>query len=100
MTFTDHHQADRRKAIVRLLASGGVRKQQDLVRLLHKEGFTIAGANKYIRENGIDPANIDSATGKAGEAPAKAPASSNSETRRALAEMRRDLESIHKLLDD
>jgi DNA-binding transcriptional MerR regulator len=69
-------------------------------RLLHQEGFTIAGANKYIRENGIDPANIDSATGKAGEAPAKAPASSNSETRRALAEMRRDLESIHKLLDD
>jgi DNA-binding transcriptional MerR regulator len=67
-------------------------------RLLHQEGFTIAGANKYIRENGIDPSNIASESGKTPDASAsKAPASSN-ETRRALAEMRRDLESIHKLL--
>jgi DNA-binding transcriptional MerR regulator len=67
-------------------------------RLLHQEGFTIAGANKYIRENGSDSSNIDAASGRATEASPKAPASSNSETRRALAEMRRDLESIHKLL--
>ena len=70
-------------------------------RLLHQEGFTIAGANKYIRENGIDPANIESAsaeTEKPRRPPSKASASSNSETRRALAEIRRDLESIHKLL--
>jgi DNA-binding transcriptional MerR regulator len=76
-------------------------------RLLHQEGFTIAGANKYIRENGIDPANI--ATGssrasiatespKASEPIARAPATTSLETRRALAEMRRDLESIHKML--
>ena len=70
-------------------------------RLLHQEGFTIAGANKYIRENGIDPSSIDSAVaGKVLEAPAKVTAPSNSETRRALAEMRRDLESIQKLLND
>jgi|HubBroStandDraft_5_1064220.scaffolds.fasta_scaffold125187_1 DNA-binding transcriptional MerR regulator len=70
-------------------------------RLLHEEGFTIAGANKYIRENGIDPSNIDSASGQAADPPAgKAPALNNSETRRALAEVRRDLESIHKLLGD
>jgi len=71
-------------------------------RLLHQEGFTIAGANKYIRENGIDPSNIESAsakTEKTTEPALKAPASSNSEARRALAEVRRDLESIHKLLD-
>jgi DNA-binding transcriptional MerR regulator len=71
-------------------------------RLLHQEGFTIAGANKYIRENGIDPSNIESAsskTEKPADAPSK-PAASSSETRRALAEMRRDLESIHKLLGD
>jgi DNA-binding transcriptional MerR regulator len=71
-------------------------------RLLHQEGFTIAGANKYIRENGIDPSNIESAaakTEKTTEPASKAPASSNSEARRALAEVRRDLESIHKLLD-
>src|SRR5208283_716059 len=66
-------------------------------RLLHQEGFTIAGANKYIRENGIDPSNIESAsakTEKTTEPALKAPASSNSEARRALAEVRRDLESI------
>jgi DNA-binding transcriptional MerR regulator len=67
-------------------------------RLLHQEGFTIAGANKYIRENGIDPTNIDSAAGKIVEPTSKASASSNSDARRALAEVRRDLESIHKLL--
>jgi DNA-binding transcriptional MerR regulator len=68
-------------------------------RLLHQEGFTIAGANKYIRENGIDPANIDAASTKSADTPSssKAPAASI-ETRRALAEVRRDLESIHKLL--
>lgn len=66
-------------------------------RLLHEEGFTIAGANKYIRENGIDPSNIESAAAKIADTAAKAPPSSN-EARRALAEVRRDLESIHKLL--
>jgi DNA-binding transcriptional MerR regulator len=67
-------------------------------RLLHQEGFTIAGANKYIRENGIDPSNIETASEKAIEPASKAPASSNNDARRALAEVRRDLESIHKLL--
>ena len=70
-------------------------------RLLHQEGFTIAGANKYIRENGIDPSDIDSESAKTAKIPdtssSKAPAPS-SEARRALAEVRRDLESIHKLL--
>jgi DNA-binding transcriptional MerR regulator len=71
-------------------------------RLLHQEGFTIAGANKYIRENGIDPSNIESASAKT-EKPVDASsktAASSHETRRALAEMRRDLESIHKLLGE
>ena len=66
-------------------------------RLLHQEGFTIAGANKYIRENGIDPSNI------ASSADASRPAASSGTspaTRRALAEVRRDLENIHKLLGD
>ena len=70
-------------------------------RLLHQEGFTIAGANKYIRANGIDPANIENAsarTEKPTEAPAKVSAASNNDARRALAEVRRDLESIQKLL--
>jgi DNA-binding transcriptional MerR regulator len=67
-------------------------------RLLHQEGFTIAGANKYIRENGIDPSNIESASPKSSEPAPPKPAVSNADTRRALAEMRRELEGIQKLL--
>jgi transcriptional regulator of arginine metabolism len=55
MTFTDHQQAERRNAIVRLLASGGVRKQQDLVRLLHKQGYvaTQSSISRDLREIGV-----------------------------------------------
>lgn len=71
---------------------------QLIKRLLHQEGFTIAGANKYIRENGIDPSNIEQASGKPSEPPRKVTPPSNADARRALAEVRRDLESIHKML--
>jgi len=73
-------------------------------RLLHDEGFTIVGANKHIKEFGIDALM----TGK----PVAKPASSSSEraaarageidgqARRVLNEVRRDLQSIHKILKD
>ena len=73
-------------------------------RLLHDEGFTIVGANKHIKEFGIDTLM----TGK----PVAKPASSSSEraaarageidgqARRVLNEVRRDLQSIHKILKD
>ncbi len=64
-------------------------------RLLHDEGFTIAGANKYIRENGIDPSKINAAPASS-HAPAAAPIDNG--VKQTLAELRRDLESIHKLL--
>jgi transcriptional regulator of arginine metabolism len=55
MTLTDHHQADRRNAVVRLLASGNVHKQQDLVRLLRKEGYvaTQSSISRDLREIGV-----------------------------------------------
>jgi transcriptional regulator of arginine metabolism len=55
MTLTDHHQSDRRNAIVRLLAGGVVRKQQDLVRLLRKEGYvaTQSSISRDLREIGV-----------------------------------------------
>jgi transcriptional regulator of arginine metabolism len=55
MTLTDHHQSDRRDAIVRLLAGGGVRKQQELVRLLRKEGHvaTQSSISRDLREIGV-----------------------------------------------
>src|SRR5271157_4910729 len=66
-------------------------------RLLHDEGFTIVGANKHIKEFGIDALM----TGK--PLPKRAPARSpgiDGQARRVLNEVRRDLESIHKILED
>ncbi len=73
-------------------------------RLLHDEGFTIVGANKHIKEFGIEAL-------MSGEPVAKPPPASSERTssqspaidgqaRRVLNEVRRDLESIHKILED
>jgi transcriptional regulator of arginine metabolism len=55
MTLTEHHQAGRRDAIVRLLADGAVRRQQDLVRLLRKAGYaaTQSSISRDLREIGV-----------------------------------------------
>ncbi len=73
-------------------------------RLLHDEGFTIVGANKHIKEFGIDalmsgkplPKNSQPS---AERAPSQSPAI-DGQARRVLNEVRRDLESIHKILED
>lgn len=81
-------------------------------RLLHNEGFTIAGAKKHIRENGLDRL-------MRGAAPARnVPATPDGDTattrdddtlirvapllplQRTLVEIRNDLMSLHKLLGD
>jgi DNA-binding transcriptional MerR regulator len=85
-------------------------------RLLHEERFTIEGAKKYIREVGLEralsakpgaaaAAQLE-APGAARAAPAAGTAGSasvsgaaNDRTRRAMAEVRRELESLHKLLE-
>jgi len=58
MTLTDHHQSDRRNAVVRLLADGNVHKQQDLVRLLRKQGYvaTQSSISRDLREIGVSKA--------------------------------------------
>jgi DNA-binding transcriptional MerR regulator len=74
-------------------------------RLLHDEGFTIAGANKHIKEFGIDallsgkPAAKAAPATSSERAPSPSPAIEGP-ARRVLNEVRRDLESIHKILDD
>ena len=74
-------------------------------RLLHDEGFTIAGANKHIKEFGIDalmtskPAAKHAAPSSEREAPAQ-PSGADGTARRVLNEVRRDLETIHKILED
>ena len=74
-------------------------------RLLHDEGFTIVGANKHIKEFGIDalmsgkslPKNAPASSPE--RAPVQSPAI-DGQARRVLNEVRRDLESIHKILED
>src|SRR3984893_16998597 len=82
-------------------------------RLLHEERFTIEGAKKYIREVGLERA-LSAKPGAAAahlEAPGAAHAAGSTgassasgaggdSARRALAEVRRELESLHKLLED
>ncbi|MGC1677122.1 MAG: MerR family transcriptional regulator [Candidatus Binataceae bacterium] len=77
-------------------------------RLLHQQGFTIAGANKHIKEYGIDAlmlakgakpsatriadSHVPPHNGSTDPRPADAP------TRRVLSEVRRDLENLQRLL--
>ncbi len=78
---------------------------QVIKRLLHAEGFTIAGANKYIREHGIDAlarggetVQKPIASGKSESSPDGHPAEDGGKARQVLQQVRRDLESLHKLL--
>ncbi len=73
-------------------------------RLLHDEGFTIVGANKHIKEFGIDALMsgkplVKPASQSAERAPSDSPGI-DGQARRVLNEVRRDLESIHKILED
>src|SRR5258708_1961316 len=75
-------------------------------RLLHDEGFTIAGANKHIKEFGIDalmtakPAAKHAASPSPDCAASTEPSAAHGTARRVLNEVRRDLETIQKLLED
>ena len=83
-------------------------------RLLHDEGFTIAGANKHIREAGLDEL-LARKTKTAGQSKSGAESSTHQaasrqsgtmagtidgSTRRVLHEVREDLKTIRKLLED
>jgi DNA-binding transcriptional MerR regulator len=86
----------------RFYAEQDLRVLRMIKRLLHEERFTIEGAKKYIREVGIEKAleakpgaAASQAESRSSETGAGMPAS----TRRTLAEVRRELESLHKLLE-
>ena len=51
----DHHQTDRREAIMRILRGGLVRNQQDLVSLLKKEGHDVtqSSVSRDLRDLGV-----------------------------------------------
>jgi DNA-binding transcriptional MerR regulator len=71
-------------------------------RILHDEGFTISGANRYIKEIGLEALLKGGARPKAVRADDHAPKQAPGEgsTKRVLSEVRRDLENLHKLLED
>jgi DNA-binding transcriptional MerR regulator len=73
-------------------------------RLLHDEGFTIAGANKHIKEFGIDALMTGKPVAKSASSPERAAPAETSpvdgNARKVLNEVRRDLETIHKILGD
>jgi transcriptional regulator of arginine metabolism len=52
---TDHHREARRTAIVRLLRGSPVRRQQELVRLLKREGHAVtqSSVSRDLRELGV-----------------------------------------------
>ncbi|MFM1885914.1 MAG: hypothetical protein RL026_1071 [Pseudomonadota bacterium] len=52
---TDRHQAERRNAILRLLRGEAVRRQEDLVELLHAEGYEVtqSSVSRDMRELGV-----------------------------------------------
>ncbi len=52
---TDHHREARRTAIVRLLRATPVRRQQELVRLLRREGHAVtqSSISRDLRELGV-----------------------------------------------
>jgi len=79
-------------------------------RLLHTEGYTIAGARKFVREKGLDhfpgplmPAAVERRrkarpeTASSREPPL---VPSNDGVHHALREIREDLRALHKLLDN
>jgi transcriptional regulator of arginine metabolism len=53
--LTDHHQQDRRSAILRLLRGGTVRRQSELAQLLKKNGFDVtqSSVSRDLRELGV-----------------------------------------------
>jgi len=86
----------------RFYAEQDLRVLRMIKRLLHEERCTIEGAKKYIREIGLDKA----LEAKPGAIPSPAESRSSeavsgisASARRALAEVRRELESLHKLLE-
>jgi DNA-binding transcriptional MerR regulator len=75
---------------------------QLIKRLLHIEGYTIAGAKKHIREVGFDSLRGEASVSQAPDSVTNSNSSGTRETsekmQRALAEIRSDLRSLHKLL--
>ena len=99
----------------RYYTQADIEKLKIVKRLLHTEGYTIAGARKFVREKGLDrirdpvvPPERSSSGRRTKEQSDAASAVSSSDAlvtmttngvHRALREIREDLRALHKLLD-
>ncbi|HLW69159.1 MAG TPA: MerR family transcriptional regulator [Candidatus Binataceae bacterium] len=75
-------------------------------RLLHVDGYTIAGAKKYIRETGLERLCADAGSVKSAKSERVPPDQPKAARRPSptaqsvIAEIRADLKALRKLLDD
>jgi DNA-binding transcriptional MerR regulator len=98
----------------RYYSQGDVETLKFVKRLLHTEGYTIAGARRFVRENGLDnikqplpPQRTTSGRrtkehldeGSAAYGPDAALNIANNGVHRTLREIREDLHALHKLLE-
>jgi DNA-binding transcriptional MerR regulator len=66
-------------------------------RLLHNERFTIAGANRVIKDTGIDALIAGKTVARTESAAPRASGGDNA--RRVLSDVRRELQTLHKMLE-
>ncbi len=69
-------------------------------RLLHEERFTIEGAKKHLRQFGLEQVRNELAAGPARPAKRESADEPRPEMRQALADIKRELVTLHKLLGE
>lgn len=84
----------------RLYSADDIERLRLIKRLLYEEGFTIEGARKRLKELNSSGAEPRSDTAEAHPQAAPPPTSPDTASRQALIEIRRDLESIYRMLKD
>lgn len=88
---------DHARSTHRVYAPADIDKLRLIKRLLHQERFTIAGARKHLKQVGLERL----LKGGPGSQPRPAPpAAAPGRVKQTLAEIRKELESIHTMLED
>ncbi len=82
----------------RLYDANDIENFRLIKRLLHEEGYTIAGARKYLKSTGIEAARGAKGSPPAAGATGATTKLSEPALKRVLLDMRRELELIRKIL--
>lgn len=81
----------------RVYTARDIDKLKLIKRLLHRERFTIEGARKHLKEVGLERMLNEGPVSRAGPAPSAAAPGRAEQT---LAEIRKELESLRRMLGD